>query len=114
MPEIQHSNGEYPMAKPTTFETVADIISATRKDLPRDRITPKSHALNDLGLDSLGFLDAVFAIDSKFGITVPIEQWTQDVNDGKTSSDKYFVLDGLCENIDKLVAEKAAGTGPAP
>jgi hypothetical protein len=39
---------------------------------------------------------------------MPLEEWTQEVNDGKVSSDQYFVLRHLCENIDALVAAKAA------
>ena len=41
---------------------------------------------------------------------MPIEQWTQEVNEGGVSGDKYFVLKGLCENIDALVAAKTAKT----
>jgi len=88
-----------------TFETVAGIISETC-DLPLEKITPDSHAINDLGIDSLDFLDVAFAIDKAFGIKMPLEQWTQDVNEGKVSSDQYFVLKGLCSHIDELVAAK--------
>ena len=52
-------------------------------------------------------LDA-FAIDKAFGIKMPLEQWTQDVNEGRVSSDQYFVLKDLCANIDNLVAAKVA------
>ena len=90
-----------------TFDTVAGIIAETC-DIERDKITPASHAINDLGIDSLDFLDVAFAIDKAFGIKMPLEQWTQDVNEGKVASDAYFVLGGLCENIDKLVAAKTA------
>ena len=90
-----------------TFDTVADIIADTC-DLERDTITPESHAINDLGIDSLDFLDVAFAIDKAFGIKMPLEQWTQDVNEGKVSSDEYFVLKNLCTNIDRLVAAKTA------
>ncbi len=92
---------------PSTFETVAGIIAETC-DIPRETITPASHAINDLGIDSLDFLDVAFAIDKAFGIKMPLEQWTQEVNEGKVSSDQYFVLADLCTNIDKLVAAKAA------
>ena len=92
---------------PSTFETVAGIISETC-DIPRENITPESHAINDLGIDSLDFLDVAFAIDKAFGIKMPLEQWTQEVNEGKVSSDEYFVLGGLCANIDRLVAAKVA------
>lgn len=91
----------------STFETVAGIISETC-DIPRDKIAPESHAINDLGIDSLDFLDVTFAIDKAFGIKMPLEEWTQEVNEGKVSSDRYFVMKDLCSNIDSLVAEKAA------
>ncbi len=90
----------------STFDTVAGIISETC-DIPRDKITPDSHAINDLGIDSLDFLDVAFAIDKAFGIKMPLEKWTQDVNEGKTSSDRYFVMKDLCANIESLVATKA-------
>ena len=91
----------------STFDTVADMISETC-DIPRDTITPESHAINDLGIDSLDFLDVAFAIDKAFGIKMPLEQWTAEVNEGKATTDQYFVLKGLCAQIDALVAAKAA------
>src|SRR5205807_893971 len=39
-----------------TFDQVANIIAETC-DIPRDTITPESHAIDDLGIDSLDFLD---------------------------------------------------------
>ena len=91
----------------STFETVAGIIAETC-DLERDTITPESHAINDLGIDSLDFLDVAFAIDKSSGIKMPLEQWTQDVNEGRATSDDYFVMKNLCAAIDKLVAAKTA------
>ena len=91
----------------STFDTIANIISETC-DIPRDSIKPESHAINDLGIDSLDFLDIAFAIDKAFGIMMPLEKWTQEVNEGKVSTDEYFVLGNLCANIDKLIAAKAA------
>ncbi len=89
----------------STFEIVAGIISETC-DIPREKITPESHVINDLGIDSLDFLDVAFAIDKAFAIKMPLEQWTQEVNEGKVSSDRYFILGHLCENIDALIAAK--------
>jgi acyl carrier protein len=90
-----------------TFDKVADIIAETC-DIPRDNIKPESHAINDLEIDSLDFLDIAFAIDKTFGIKLPLEQWTQEVNDGKATTDQYFVLNNLSEQIDKLIAAKGA------
>ena len=78
----------------STFDTIANIIAETC-DIPRDSITPESHAINDLGIDSLDFLDIAFAIDKAFGIKLPLEQWTQEVNDGKATTEQYFVLKNL-------------------
>jgi len=88
-----------------TFDKVADIIAET-SEIERDTITPESHTIDDLGIDSLDFLDIVFAIDKEFGIKIPLEKWTQEVNDGKASTEEYFVMRNLCSKIDELVAAK--------
>jgi acyl carrier protein len=92
---------------PATFDTVVNIISETC-DIPPEKIKPESHAINDLGIDSLDFLDIAFAIDKTFGIKMPLEQWTQEVNEGRASTEQYFVLENLCTRIDELVAAKKA------
>jgi acyl carrier protein len=89
-----------------TFEKVADIIAET-SEIDRESITPASNTVDDLGIDSLDFLDIVFAIDKEFGIKVPLEQWTQEINDGKASAEDYFVLQQLCDKIDELRQAKA-------
>ena len=91
---------------PSTFEKVAKIIADT-SEIDIATITPESHTIDDLGIDSLDFLDIVFAIDKEFGIKVPLEKWTQEVNDGKASTEEYFVMKNLCAKIDALVAAKA-------
>ncbi len=93
----------------STFDRVADIIADT-SDIPRERITPDSHVIDDLGIDSLDFLDIVFAVDKAFGIKIPIEAWTEEVNRGDTPAEQYFVLKNLCARIDDLVAQKAAAS----
>ena len=91
----------------TTFDKVADIIAETC-DIPRETITPDSHAIDDLKIDSLDFLDIAFAIDKAFGIKLPLEQWTQKINDGQATTEQYFVLKNLCARIDELIAAKSA------
>jgi acyl carrier protein len=89
----------------STFETVADIISEIC-DIPRENISPQSHVIDDLGIDSLDFLDVAFAIDQAFDIKMPLEKWVQEVNDGKATTDQYFVMEKLCARIDELIAAK--------
>jgi acyl carrier protein len=89
----------------STFETVADIISEIC-DIPRENISPQSHVIDDLGIDSLDFLDVAFAIDQAFDIKMPLEKWVQEVNDGKATTEQYFVMEKLCARIDELIAAK--------
>ena len=91
----------------TTFDTIAEVIAET-SEIPREKITPEAHAIDDLGIDSLDFLDIVFELDKKFGIKIPLEAWTEEVNEGRASVEDYFVLKNLCARIDELVAAKGA------
>ena len=90
---------------PSTFETVADTISEIC-DIPREKISPESHVIDDLGIDSLDFLDVAFAIDQAFEIKMPLEMWVQEINDGKATTEQYFVIEKLCARIDELIAAK--------
>lgn len=94
----------------STYDVVAQVISET-SEIPLDQIKPESHSIDDLGIDSLDFLDIVFALDKKFGIKIPLESWTEEVNEGRASVDDYFVLKNLCARIDELVAAKEKGDG---
>ena len=69
-------------------------------------VFPRREAEAQAFLDSLAFLDIAFAIDKAFGIKLPLEQWTQEVNEGKVSTEEYFVLKNLCAKIDELKAAK--------
>ena len=91
----------------TTFEAVAEIIADT-SDIPIEEITPEKNAFTDLWIDSLDFLDIAFAVDKHFGIKIPLEQWTEELNENNASVDEYFVLSKLCDRIDELVVAKDA------
>ena len=54
------------MSESTTFKTVAKIISEST-DLGLEEIKPDSDLMDDLGIDSLAFLDIAFEIDKTFG-----------------------------------------------
>lgn len=89
------------------FDRIRDII-AENSEVPAEKITAEAHVINDLGIDSLDFLDIVFEIDKRFGVKVPVEAWTEQVNSGKAPAEQFFVLGALCQRIDELVAAKQA------
>ena len=63
-------------------------------------------AVNQASATSI--LDIVFAIDKEFGIKVPVEKWTQDVNAGTAPAEQYFVMKNLATRVEELVAAKSA------
>lgn len=74
-----------------TFEIVADTI-AEECAVPREKITPDAHVIDDLGLDSIAFLDLCFALDMKLNIKIPFDQWVNDINSGKINAKDQFIL----------------------
>jgi acyl carrier protein len=107
--EADHPASRSPVSMPSpVFDRIAEII-AENSEVPAEKITPEAHVINDLGIDSLDFLDIVFAIDKAFGIKVPVEAWTQEVNAGKAPAEQYFVMGNLAQRIEELVAAKGAG-----
>jgi len=88
----------------STVRYVVNIITETC-DIPRETIKPESHAIHDLGIDSLDFLDIAFAIDKTFGIKMPLSSGPRRSTRARRTTDQYFVLQNL-PRIDELVAAK--------
>lgn len=86
-----------------TFKQVAEVIAEV-SDIEVSEIKPESHTIDDLGIDSLDFLDITYAIDKRFGIKLPVEQWMEDVNSGKADAEEFFVMKNLVARIDELRA----------
>lgn len=89
------------------FDTVAEIIAST-SDVSRTDIKPESHIMEDLGIDSLAFLDIAFEIEQKFNIKLPIEDWMQTAKESKESSQEILLVGNLCRNIGEIVARAPA------
>lgn len=87
-----------------TFQIVADTI-AEECGVPRDKITPDSHVIDDLNLDSIAFLDLCYALDVKLDIKLPFESWVNDINTGKVNSKDLFTLRNLVTELDKIIAQ---------
>lgn len=88
-----------------TFNVLADIISSVC-NIERSAITPESNTVEDLGIDSVDFLDVVYEIDQRLKVKVPAVSWVEKVNSGKATTEDYFVMSKLVEHIDALIASK--------
>ena len=94
----------------STFEIIADTI-AEECAVPREAITLDSHIANDLGLDSIAFLDLCYALDVKLDIKIPFAEWVNAINSGKIDSREHFILRNLVTEIDNLVERRVPTSG---
>jgi len=82
-------------------DKVITIIAEQAVLEPSD-VTPDS-TLEDLGIDSLGLVESIFAIEEEFDITIPF-----NANDPSESDFDISNVAAIIKGIEKLVAEKAA------
>ncbi|MBL8889784.1 MAG: acyl carrier protein [Planctomycetaceae bacterium] len=75
-----------------THDKVVDIV-AEQLGVDKDKITPASNFINDLGADSLDLVEMVMEFESQFGIRIPEDQ-----------TDKIQTVGEAIEAIDKAMA----------
>jgi acyl carrier protein len=92
----------------TVFETIKQILIEVC-DVDENALKPEANMSYDLGIDSLAFLDLTFEVDQAFGIKVPLEEWTDEVQSGAVDEGHYFTLGGFCRSIEKLVTAQSPG-----
>ena len=95
------------------FETIAQTL-VDECGVPREKITLDSHAVDDLGLDSISFLDLCYGLDMKLHITIPFAELVNDINSGRMDPKDAFVIRNLVAKVEALVQEaaKSADYGP--
>ena len=77
-------------------------IIAEQAVLEPSDVTPDS-TLEDLGIDSLGLVESIFAIEEEFDISVPFNANEPEQSDFDISSVATIVA-----GIEKLISEQAA------
>ncbi|WP_204114235.1 acyl carrier protein [Shimia biformata] len=82
-------------------DKVIEIIAEQAVLDPSD-VTPES-TLEDLGIDSLGVVESIFAIEEAFDISVPF-----NANDPTESDFDISSVKSIIAGIEKLIAEQAA------
>ena len=88
------------MAGSDTKERVIAIIAEQAVLEPSD-VTMDS-TLEDLGIDSLGLVESIFAIEEEFDITVPF-----NANEPNASDFDISNVSAMIGGIEKLIAEQA-------
>lgn len=77
-------------------------IIAEQAVLEPSDVTPDS-TLEDLGIDSLGLVESIFAIEEAFDISIPFNANEPEKSDFDISS-----VASIIAGIEKLVADRAA------
>ncbi|EEX10809.1 phosphopantetheine-binding [Ruegeria lacuscaerulensis ITI-1157] len=75
-------------------------IIAEQAVLEPSDVTPES-TLEDLGIDSLGLVECIFAIEEEFDISIPF-----NANEPEASDFDISNVAAIISGIEKLVAEK--------
>lgn len=82
-------------------EDVIEIVAEQALLDPKD-VTLDS-TLEDLGIDSLGLVESIFAIEEKFDISIPF-----NANDPSESDFDISSVSSIIDGIEKLVKEQAS------
>ena len=80
-------------------DRVIEIIAEQAVLEPSD-VTPES-TLQDLGIDSLGLVESIFAIEEEFDISIPF-----NANEPEASDFDITNVASIITGIEKLVSEK--------
>jgi acyl carrier protein len=83
-----------------TLDKVRSIV-ADQAMMEADAVKPDS-TMTDLGIDSLGLVEIVFAIEEAFDVTIPY-----NANDPAASDFDISTVQAAADGVDRLVAEKA-------
>ena len=78
------------------------VIIAEQAVLETSDVTLES-TLEDLGIDSLGLVESIFAIEEEFDITVPF-----NANEPSNSDFDISSVSKIIEGVTRLVKEQAA------
>ncbi|MBQ4823107.1 acyl carrier protein [Leisingera sp. M527] len=84
----------------STQDKVIAIIAEQAVLEPSD-VTLDS-TLEDLGIDSLGLVESIFAIEEEFDVSIPF-----NANEPENSDFNISNVAAIVEGIDKLILEKA-------
>ena len=85
----------------STIETLREILHANF-DIAPERLEPNT-ALADLQIDSLAVIEVLFAVEEKFGITVPSAP--------ASSQQSLRTFGDIVAYVDALIAEQHPAAG---
>jgi acyl carrier protein len=95
-----------------TLSLISDIIVDVC-GIDRAQLRPDVNTVDELGIDSVDFLDIIYEIQQRIGVKVPAEDWMEEINAGKATTAEYFVLSRFAQRVDDLAAVAQVRQGAA-
>lgn len=89
------------------YNTVVTIINEVC-DIDESDINEETNIVEDLGIDSIDFLDVSYEIDQKYKIKLPVEAWMEEINTNQASLADYFVMKAFVKHIHDLASKNQA------
>lgn len=90
------------MPETAEIEEAVIAILARQLLLPASEIAPDAR-VDDLGLDSLGKVEAIFALEERFGIAIPF-----NANEPDRPDFDFVSVPGIVAGVKRLIAQSAA------
>lgn len=100
-----------PELDPDVFEKVREAI-AEALGLDEDEVVPEARLMDDLGAESLDFLDIVFRIERAFGIKVPRGGVESQARSGLVEGE-VLEIDGVLTDLGRKKLAEAMPEVPA-
>jgi acyl carrier protein len=87
------------------YEHICNLIARVC-DIDKATLKPQVNAVDELGIDSVDWLDIIYEVDREYGIKIPAEDWMAEINTGKATTADYFVLERFVAHVDRLAQAK--------
>jgi len=87
-----------PVDRDEVFQVVQECF-ADALGLDEDEVTLKAFVIEDLGAESLDFLDIAFRLEEKFGIKIPRGDIQRQAEEETTEDGEPFEIDGVLTEL---------------
>jgi acyl carrier protein len=95
------------MTQAEILKKVSEIFGSV-SNIDPSKVAMDMNIFDDVGIDSLDFLDIAFDIDKAFGTKLPIEDWLASAEQDAEAGRSLFSVRNLVEFIEKNASANAS------
>lgn len=90
-------------------EFVCRMVNAI-VDTESDSFGLQSNLVEEVGMDSVDFMDLLHEVEKRYHVKLPVEEWMEKIRTGAASTSDYFVVERLAAEIEAAVGDAKART----